>query len=78
MELIGVHFMDFRGESGDRITGAKLHCLDEEVPAGKGMGRKVYSVFATSEVLPKVPAIGSQLEFIYNMHGRLKRVNVLE
>lgn len=77
MELVGVQFMDFTANDGGRITGAKLHCLDEDVAPGKGMGRKVYSVFATSSVLPKVPAIGSNLDFIYNRFGKLARVDVL-
>lgn len=78
MELIGVQFMDFRGNDGDRVQGVKLHCLDDDIEAGKGMGRKVYSVFASNNVLSKVPAIGSKIDFIYNQFGRLKRVDVTE
>lgn len=77
MELIGVQFMDFKGSDGERIQGAKLHCLGDDVPAGKGMGRTVESVFASSDKLPKVPPIGSQVELIFNRWGRLARVDVL-
>lgn len=78
MELIGVQFMDFKGNDGDRVTGAKLHCLDDDVDAGKGMGKKVYSCFVSSTILSKVPALGSHLEFVYNQFGRIKRVDVLD
>lgn len=78
MELIGVQFMDFKGQDGDRIAGAKLYCLGDDVPAGKGMGRSCESVFATSEKCPKVPPIGSHVEFVYNRYGRLQRVDIID
>lgn len=78
MELIGVQFMDFKGERGERITGAKLHCLSDDIPTGKGLGRSVESVFASSDKLSKVPPLGSHLDFVYNRFGRLQRVDVLD
>lgn len=77
MELIGVQFMDFKGNDGGRVTGVKLHCLGDDVLEGKGMGRTVESVFASSDKLSKVPPLGSNLEFVYNRYGRLARVDVL-
>ncbi len=77
-ELVGFQMMDFKGESGDRITGAKLFCLGDEVPVGKGLGRSVEAVFASSDKLSKVPPIGSKLDLIYNRFGRLQRVVILD
>lgn len=77
MELIGVQFMDFKGNDGGRVIGVKLHCLGDDVLEGKGMGRTVESVFASSDKLSKVPPLGSNLEFVYNRYGRLARVDVV-
>ena len=78
MELIGFQLMDFKGQDGDRVTGVKLHCLDDEIPAGKGSGRAVYSVFVPSEKCPKLPVVGAHLLFVYNRFGRVDRVEILD
>lgn len=78
MELVGFQLMDFKGNDGGRITGVKLHCLDDNIPAGKGSGRAVYSVFVPSEKCPKIPSVGADVEFFYNRFGRVDRVEILD
>lgn len=78
MELIGVQFVNFTGRDGGKVNGVKLHCLDGDVETGKGVGQKVFSQFVSSDKCPKVPALGSHLEFVYNNFGRLQRFDVLE
>lgn len=77
MQVVGFQLMDFKGNDGGRVTGVKLHCIDSDIPAGKGSGQSVFSAFVSSEKCPKLPVVGSDVDFIFNRYGRIERVDIL-
>lgn len=78
MELIGFQVMDFTGNEGGRVTGVRLHCIDSEIPAGRGAGKSVYSVFLSSDKCPKIPPLGAILNFVYNRFGKVDHFDIIE
>lgn len=76
MELVGIQFVDFKGNDG-HVSGIRLHCIDSDIPKDKGTGRSVYSVFLTPEKCPNIPAIGTNIDFVYNRYGKVDHIAVL-
>lgn len=78
MELIGYQLADFRGNDGGRVTGVRLHCIDCDIPTGKGAGTSVFSVFLTSEKCPKLPPLGAKLNFVFNRFGKVDHFDLID
>lgn len=63
--LMGIQDVDFTNkETGERITGSKLHVVSETVENDKGMqGRRTAAIFTTI-VLPPLE-VGKKVDLVY-------------
>lgn len=71
MKVVGFRKVDFRAENGSQISGTRLYCTFEDEKVS-GVGTEAF--FVSDAKLDFVPAVGDEIQVIYNKYGKVDRV----
>ena len=74
MQIIGIRPSSFTGDDGTRVNGQNIYMT---YPLDKGEGMGAERVFVTNEKLvqwPYRPAVGDEVEVIYNRYGKCQEI----
>ena len=74
MKIIGIRPSSFKGDKGEEITGKNIYVT---FPLDKGVGSGAERVFVTEAKMADwsyKPAVGDEVNIIYNRFGRCDRM----
>lgn len=80
MKIVGTMSTSFEGKDGTRIEGMTIYALDEIDPK-RGVGQSADRFFvsrAKLDALDFKPAVGQNVEVVYNKYGKLQNLRLLD
>lgn len=79
-KIIGIEEIRFMGKDGKEVVGKRIHFTDP-IDAGRGIGDagdKIFLSAAKLAALDFAPAVGMDVDILYDRGGRVKAVNVVD
>ena len=79
-KIVGVSNVEFTTDDGKTITGSTVY-FTEPLPPDRGQGEfagKLFLSAARLAALDYKPAVGQEVELLYDRNGRVKSVNVVD
>lgn len=79
-KVIGIEEIHFTGKNGDEVHGKRVHFTDN-IDADRGVGEAADKVFLSAAKLAALgftPAVGMDVDILYDKGGRVKAVNVVD
>lgn len=79
-KVIGIEEIHFTGKNGDEVHGKRVHFTDN-IDADRGVGEAADKVFLSAAKLAALdfaPAVGQDIDILYDRYGRVKAIRVVE
>lgn len=79
-KVIGIENVHFTGRDGNEVDGKRIHFTDP-IDAGRGIGDagdKIFLSAAKLAALGFTPAVGMDVDILYDKGGRVKAVAVVD
>ncbi len=79
-KIIGIEEIRFMGKDGKEVVGKRIH-LTDPIDAGRGIGDAGDKIFLSAAKLADLdykPAVGQEVELLYDRNGKVKAVTVVD